>query len=85
MDLVLCDFFMPKMSGIAALKALRGTSADIPVIMMSGGIPNAMRSEAPPVDHLELARLMGSVATIAKPFRATALVALVQQHLHAGS
>jgi CheY-like chemotaxis protein len=35
-DFVLCDVFMPKMSGIAALKALRETSADIPVIMTSG-------------------------------------------------
>jgi hypothetical protein len=44
-----------------------------------------MHRATPPVDHLELARRMGSVATIAKPFRATTLIALVQQHLQGGS
>jgi CheY-like chemotaxis protein len=80
-DLVVCDIFMPRMSGITTLKELRTLRPDLPVIIMSGGMPDAIRGETEPVDYLELARLMGAVATIAKPFRAAALIAVVQQQL----
>ena len=80
-DLVVLDVFMPKKSGIAALKELLILDARVPVIVMSGGAPNPAAAEAPAVDHRELALLLGAADTIAKPFRAAELGAIVQRHL----
>jgi CheY-like chemotaxis protein len=80
-DLVICDVFMPRKSGIAVLKALREANADVPVIVMSGGSPSPMRGETAPVDHLELAQLLGAAGTISKPFRASELIGMVQRYL----
>ena len=80
-DLVLLDVFMPRKSGIAALKELLSLDATVPVIVMSGGAPNPAAAKAPAVDHRELAQLLGAVDTIAKPFRAAELGAIVQRHL----
>ena len=80
-DLVICDVFMPKKSGIATLKALRGVNADVPVIVMTGGSPGLVRGSTAPVDYLALAKLLGAAGTIAKPFRAAALIDMIQRCL----
>ena len=83
-DVVLCDIFMPKKSGIATLRVLRELSASVPIVVMSGGAPRQGRQGTEFIDYLELARMYGATATIAKPFKAAELVAVVEQALRAG-
>ena len=40
-DLVICDVFMPNKNGIETLRELRQINTDVPIIMMSAGIPQA--------------------------------------------
>lgn len=40
-DLVVSDIWMPEMDGIALLKQLRSSGNNIPVVVISGGAPNA--------------------------------------------
>ena len=48
-DLIVTDIWMPGMDGIALLKEIRGSGNSIPVVVISGGAPNAphMRLKAP--------------------------------------
>ena len=66
---VVADVFMPGMSGIELLHALRKTRPDVPVIMISG------RSE-----RLSKAGLMaqGAADFLPKPFSDTAIVAAIE-------
>ena len=83
-DLVLCDVFMPKKSGIATLKEVRRLKPDARVIVMSGGTPSHVATETSAVDLRDLARLLGATDTIAKPFRAADLIAMIDRHLQEG-
>lgn len=83
-DLVLCDVFMPKKSGIATLKELRRLRPGVRVIVMSGGTPSHVATETSAVDLRDLARLLGATDTIAKPFRAADLIAMIDRHLQEG-
>ena len=83
-DLVLCDVFMPRKSGITVLKELRQLSLGVPVIVMSGGPPSHIKSDVPEVDLRDLARLLGATDTIAKPFRAVDLLSMIRRHLKGG-
>jgi CheY-like chemotaxis protein len=60
-DLILCDAVMPEMSGLETLSILHQSSAtrDIPVVMMSGLIPET---------QLKQALTMGAVDYLPKPF-----------------
>ncbi len=40
-DLVVSDIWMPEMDGIALLKEIRGAGNEVPVVVISGGAPNA--------------------------------------------
>ena len=80
-DLVLCDVFMPKKSGIAVLKELRRLGWGVPVIVMSGGTPSHIQTDVPEADLRGLAKLLGANATLAKPFRAPELISIIKQHL----
>jgi CheY-like chemotaxis protein len=82
-DLVVCDIFMPNKEGIATLRELRNLDAAIPVITMTGGSPTAGRTgPTAHADYLNMSTLLGATRTIHKPFRATELIALVQECLH---
>jgi CheY-like chemotaxis protein len=83
-DLVLCDVFMPRKSGITVLKELRQLDANMPVIVMSGGPPSRVETNAPEVDLRDLARLLGAADTIAKPFRAAELIAIIKRYMPEG-
>jgi CheY-like chemotaxis protein len=83
-DLVLCDIFMPKKSGIGTLRSLREMSGSVPIVMMSGGAPRQGRLGVEFIDYLELARMYGATDTIAKPFKAAELIAVVERALRAG-
>ena len=60
-DLVLTDLVMPEQEGIQTIKALRHLFPTLPVIAMSGALPNA------PL-HLEIAASLGVRRTLTKPF-----------------
>ena len=80
-DLVLCDVFMPKKSGITVLKELRRLGLGIPVIVMSGGAPSHIETDVPEVDLRDLAKLLGASDVLAKPFRAQELISMIRRHL----
>lgn len=69
-DLVLTDMLMPDRDGVETVLALRRRYPDLRIIAMSGGGP---RGEL----DLGVARKLGVSATLAKPYEAEALVALV--------
>jgi CheY-like chemotaxis protein len=69
-DLVILDIFMPGMDGLEALAALRAHAPRLPIIVMSGGGGTGM-------DFLIEATLLGANWTIAKPFTAPEIMALV--------
>ncbi len=62
-DLIVSDIWMPEMDGIALLKEIRGAGNDIPVVVISGGAPNAPLSYTAP-----LAATFGANIVIYKPF-----------------
>jgi CheY-like chemotaxis protein len=62
-DLVVSDIWMPEMDGIALLKEIRGAGNDVPVVVISGGAPNAPLTYTAP-----LASTFGANAVIYKPF-----------------
>jgi CheY-like chemotaxis protein len=57
-DLVLTDENMPELSGSALIAAIRAERLDVPVIMMSGHVTEALR---------ERARATGVCALLSKP------------------
>jgi CheY-like chemotaxis protein len=84
-DLVLCDIFMPNKDGIGTLREVRRADSAMPVIVMTGGSPNAGRiGERTDVDYLHMARLLGATRTIGKPFTIKQLIDLVNEALAEG-
>jgi DNA-binding response OmpR family regulator len=76
-DLVLLDYSLPDLRGDQVCERLlqNETTARIPVVMMSGHVPEMMEAAE---------RYRNVVATIAKPFMSDALVALVRETLAKG-
>jgi len=68
-DLIVSDIWMPGMDGIALLKEIRGNGNNIPVIVISGGAPNAPLTYTAP-----LAATFGANIVIYKPFEKTELL-----------
>lgn len=77
-DLVLLDYSLPDLRGDQICERLlqNTTTAGIPVVMMSGHVPEMMATAE---------RCPNVVATIAKPFMSDALVRLVNETLARGS
>lgn len=71
-DLIVTDIWMPGMDGIALLKEIRGARNDIPVIVISGGAPNAPLTYTAP-----LAATFGANLVIYKPFEKSELLKAV--------
>lgn len=67
-DLVITDLLMPDKEGLELIKELRGASATMPIIAMSGGGRSASGS------YLDIARRFGAQAVLKKPFAAAELV-----------
>jgi CheY-like chemotaxis protein len=72
-DLILTDIYMPAGDGFELLTAARDAADPIPIVAMSGG------AHAGPVDYLELARKLGAVGIIDKPFRPSNLLELIDR------
>jgi two-component system chemotaxis response regulator CheY len=73
-DLLVTDIFMPTMDGLETIRQARAISPSLPIIAISGG------AIAGP-DYLITARHFGANASLTKPFRPAALVALARQLL----
>lgn len=58
-DVVICDWNMPKLSGLELLRQMRSVSPDIPFLMITG------RSD---VDSVAQAKASGVTAYVRKPF-----------------
>jgi CheY-like chemotaxis protein len=72
-DLVICDLFMPGFDGLEVLRELRREFPSIKVIVMSGG------SFKGTVDLLSVARRLGAVDILEKPFRRQDVLAAVER------
>ena len=74
-DVVITDIIMPKINGVQAIELICKAFPTIRIIAISGGgrIGNS--------DFLKIARHLGAMAVIAKPFDADELLALVKDCL----
>ena len=68
-DLIVSDIWMPGMDGIALLKEIRGSGNNIPVVVISGGAPNAPLTYTAP-----LAATFGANIVVYKPFEKAELL-----------
>jgi len=75
-DVILSDVYMPDGDGFELLNALHALELKIPVICMSG------RRFRDDYDTLDIARGLGAVATLAKPFRVEDLTSAFDRALH---
>ena len=74
-DLVLCDMFMPDVDGLELIRELRREAPDLKVVAMSaGGFHGTL-------DVLVIARRLGAVEALSKPFNPRELVRVVQRAL----
>jgi CheY-like chemotaxis protein len=76
-DLVLCDLFMPEKEGLETIRELRSRYPDVRVIAISGGNPRCAG-----IDFLPIARSLGALAVLPKPFETSALRSVVENLLH---
>ncbi len=72
-DAIVSDIWMPEMDGIALLKEIRGAGNDIPVVVISGGAPNAPLTYTAP-----LAATFGANVVVYKPFEKAELLTAIE-------
>src|SRR4051812_18878148 len=72
-DAIVSDIWMPGMDGIALLKEIRGAGNNIPIVVISGGAPNAPLTYTAP-----LAATFGANAVVYKPFEKAELLKAVE-------
>lgn len=75
-DLAIVDIWMPRVDGIEFLKQVRAIHADLPVIVISGGGP-----DAPLEVKAHLAQAHGAHEVLFKPFEDDELMAAVDRAL----
>lgn len=75
-DAIVSDIWMPEMDGIALLKEIRGAGNDIPVVVISGGAPNAPLTYTAP-----LAETFGANMVVYKPFEKAELLKAIESVL----
>ena len=75
-DLVITDIIMPEKEGIELIMELRRDFPDVKIIAVSGG-----GQATPSATCLRLAKGLGAVRTLAKPFNQQELVDTVQEVL----
>jgi CheY-like chemotaxis protein len=72
-DVILTDIYMPGADGLELINALRSWPEPIPIVAMSGG------AKVHGMDALEIARKLGAVAIIDKPFRVSNLLEMIDR------
>jgi DNA-binding response OmpR family regulator len=73
-DLVITDLIMPGQEGVETITILRKEQPQLPVIAISGGLPNTAL-------YLEIARKIGAKRVLAKPFTTEELLAVIAEVL----
>jgi CheY-like chemotaxis protein len=73
-DLVVTDLIMPVQEGVETIVTLRQEQPDLPIIAMSGGLPNSGL-------YLNIAGRVGAQRVLAKPFKPADLLAAVDDVL----
>lgn len=73
-DLVICDFMMPRLNGFEVLAALQADPA-------LAGLPFIMLSASAEPERLQQALLLGARAYVTKPFQFAELRTLITRHL----
>ncbi len=73
-DLVLTDLVMPVQEGVETIMELRRVRKDLPIIAMSGGLPNSTL-------YLKIAAGIGAQRLLAKPFTPQQLIKVVNETL----
>jgi CheY-like chemotaxis protein len=68
-DIIITDVLMPKLSGLGVLAELRRARVSMPVVMMTGFAPASVAA---------VAKRLGAVGVLRKPFDADTLRAAVQ-------
>jgi CheY-like chemotaxis protein len=76
-DAVICDVFMPELSGLEAISQIRGYSAEVLIIAMSGGFAD-LPEQRFSSDLFRIVRHKGATLTLAKPFRRAELLRLLR-------
>ena len=72
-EVVITDIVMPEKEGIQTIREMRAIRSDVVIIAMSGG------GAGPGELYLNIAKVFGADAVLAKPFRPAELVALVER------
>lgn len=79
-DLVVCDVSMPtKEKGLETVASLRRISSNTPIISMTGSYPRSSGGAHLDPDYLRVTKEFGGTRVIAKPFRASELLAAVRE------
>jgi CheY-like chemotaxis protein len=74
-DLVFCDLIMPNKEGLETIRELRALDSNVRIVAISGGFYQTG------VDYLPLAKALGAITVLRKPFHRADIVELLQQHL----
>ena len=74
-DLIITDLIMPEKDGIETIMELRQDAKDVKIIAMSGG------GKIDPETYLQIAKTMGAVEIITKPFDLRELLKTIQELL----
>lgn len=71
-DLVITDLVMPVQEGVETIMRLRRLTPDLPIIAMSGGVPNSSL-------YLKIAEKIGAHRVLPKPFTPQKLLEAVNE------
>jgi len=74
-DLIITDLLMPEKDGLETIMELRREFQDVKIIAMSGG------GKVDPDTYLQIAKTMGAIKTISKPFERKELLKTIQEIL----
>ena len=72
-DLLITDIVMPEKNGLELITELRKAGVDLPILAMSGAAESAL--------YLRMARHLGAIGVLFKPFRTDELIASLQRLL----
>lgn len=75
-DTIIVDIFMPDMSGIETIKAIKEVAPDVPIIAISGHSFRDTRNAVP--NFLRMSLALGATACLQKPFKAWELIKAVE-------